>query len=84
MGGGEDEMHCFSVFPNKFNNTGALMQHSIYHIMIPKLYFILNFCTKRRDCAISKHDIMDIAYYCINSGATSICQPCFNGQKSIY
>ena len=30
---------------NKFNNTGARMQDSIYHITL-KLHFISKFCTK--------------------------------------
>ena len=37
-----------SVFPykfNKFNNTGAGMQDSIYHMTI-KSHFIRKFCTK--------------------------------------
>ena len=37
-----------SVFPNEFNNfnnTGARMQDSIYH-MILKSHFISEFCTK--------------------------------------
>ena len=37
-----------SVFPNefnKFNNTGARMQDSIYHMTL-KSYFIRKFCTK--------------------------------------
>ena len=37
-----------SVFPNelnKFNNTGARMQDSIYHMTL-KSHFISNFCTK--------------------------------------
>ena len=46
-----------SVFPNefnKFNNTGARMQDSIYHMTI-KLHFISKFCIKtsrfRHRCA---------------------------------
>ena len=37
-----------SVFPNgfnKFNNTGARMQYSIYHMTL-KSHFISKFCTK--------------------------------------
>ena len=37
-----------SAFPNvfnKFNNTGARMQDSIYHMTL-KSHFISNFCTK--------------------------------------
>ena len=50
--GEEDKMRGFAkhliVFPNKFNkfhNTGAWMQDSIYHMTL-KLHFISKFCTK--------------------------------------
>ena len=45
-----------SVFPNafnKFNDTGARMQDSIYHITL-KLYFISEFCTKKSRFRLSK------------------------------
>ena len=51
------------VFPNefnKFNNTGARMQDSIYHLTL-KLHFISKFCTKTYDFAIIKCDVfMDV------------------------
>ena len=39
---------CVSVFPNKFNkfnNTGARMHDSIFHMTL-KSHFISKFCTK--------------------------------------
>ena len=49
-----------SVFPNEFNkfdNTGARMQDSIYHMTL-KSIFISDFCTKQsQDFAFRKHDI---------------------------
>ena len=52
-----------SVFPikfNKFNNTGARMQDSIYHMTL-KSHFISKFCLKRHDFAIRKRDVfMDV------------------------
>ena len=52
-----------SVFPNefnKFNNTGARMQDSIYH-MTQKSHCISKFCTKTHDSGFRKHDVfMDI------------------------
>ena len=44
----EDLPSILSVFPNefnKFNNTGARMQDSIYHMTL-KSHFICKFCTK--------------------------------------
>ena len=41
-------LSILSVFPNKFNkfnNTGAQMQDSVYH-MTPKSHFVRKFCTK--------------------------------------
>ena len=41
-----------SVFPNefnRFNNTGARMQDSIYHMTL-KSHFISKFCTKTSGC----------------------------------
>ena len=41
-------LSILSVFPNefnKFNNTGARMQDSIYHMTL-KSHFISEFCTK--------------------------------------
>ena len=49
-----------SVFPNefnKFNNTGARLQDSIYHMTL-KSHFISKFCTKRHDFAIRKCDVL--------------------------
>ena len=52
-----------SVFPNefnKFNNTGARMQDSIYHMTL-KSHFISKFALKRHDFAIRKRDVfMDV------------------------
>ena len=45
---------------NKFNNTGAQMEDSIYHMTL-KLHFISNFALKRHDFAIRKRDVfMDV------------------------
>ena len=43
-------LSILSVFPNKFNkfnNTGARMQDSIYHMAL-KSHFINKFCTKTK------------------------------------
>ena len=52
-----------SVFPNEFNtfnNTGARMQDSMYH-MILKSHFISEFALKRRDFGFRKRDVfMDV------------------------
>ena len=52
-----------SVFPNKFNkfnNTGARMQDSIYHMTL-KSHFIGEFCTKTLRFGFRKRDIfMDV------------------------
>ena len=42
-----EKIRCeaFSNEFNKFNNTGARMQDSIYHMTL-KSYFISKFCTK--------------------------------------
>ena len=53
VGGGgkircEALLNVLSVFPNelnKFNNTGAQMQDSIYHLTL-KSHFITKFCIK--------------------------------------
>ena len=48
-----------SVFPNelnKFNNTGARMQDSIYHMTL-KSHFIANFALTSHDFAIIKRDV---------------------------
>ena len=45
-----------SVFPNefnKFNNTGARMQNSIYHMAL-KSHFISEFCTKTSQFRLKK------------------------------
>ena len=41
---------------NKFNNTRARMQDSIYHITL-KSIFISDCCTKRQYFAIRKRDV---------------------------
>ena len=41
---------------NKFNNTGARMQDSIYHMTL-KSHFISKFAPKRHDFAIKKRDV---------------------------
>ena len=52
-----------SVFPNefnKYNNTGARMQDSIYHITL-KSHFSANFALKRRNFGFRKRDVfMDV------------------------
>ena len=48
-----------SVFPNEFNefnNTGARMQDSIYHMTL-KSHFISKFALKDHDFAIIKRDV---------------------------
>ena len=51
------------VFPNKFDkfsNTGAQMQYSIYPVTL-KSHFISDFSTKRQDFALRKRDVfMDV------------------------
>ena len=52
-----------SIFPNvfnKFNNTGARMQDSVYHMTL-KSHFVSKFALKRHDFAIRKRDVfMDV------------------------
>ena len=52
-----------SVFPNefnKFNNTGARMQDSIYHVPL-KSHFKANFALKYRNFGFRKRDVfMDV------------------------
>ena len=48
-----------SVFPNefnKFNNSGARVQDSIYHMALNHIFFEI-FAGKRQDFAISKRDV---------------------------
>ena len=48
-----------SVFPNEFNkfkNTGARMQDSIYHVTL-KSHFISQCCTKTHNFAIRTRDV---------------------------
>ena len=52
--------NILSVFPNefnKFNNTGARMQDSIYHMTL-KLHFISKFALKHHNFAIRKRDVL--------------------------
>ena len=47
------------VFPNEFNtfnNTGARMQDSVYHMAL-KSYFISDFAQKGHYFGIRKHDV---------------------------
>ena len=59
-------LSILSVFPNefnKFNNAGARMQDSFYHMTL-KSHFISKFRTKRHDFAIRKRDVfMDVNAY---------------------
>ena len=52
--------NILSVFPNefnKFNNTGARMQDSIYHMTL-KSHFISKFALKHHNFAIRKRDVL--------------------------
>ena len=55
--GEKDKMR--SIFPdefNKFNNTGARMQDSIYHMTL-KSHLLANFALKSRDYGFRKCDV---------------------------
>ena len=56
-------LSILSVFPNefnKFNNTGARMQDSIYHMRLNRI-LLANPASKHRGFAIRKHDVfMDV------------------------
>ena len=50
---------CTSKF-NKFNNTGARIQDSIYHMTLKSHLFVF-FATKRQDSVIGKcNDVMNV------------------------
>ena len=55
----EDLPSVFSVFPNEFNkfsNTGARMQDSIYRLTL-KSYLLTNLALKHHDFAIRKRGV---------------------------
>ena len=59
--GGKDKMRGFAkhllVFPSGFNNTGARMQDSIYHMILIS-HFISDFELKHRDFGFRKCGIL--------------------------
>ena len=55
----EDLLSILSVFPNemiKLNNTGALMQDSIYHMTLKSLILLAYFALKRHNFTIRTRD----------------------------
>ena len=56
----EDLPSILSVFPNemnKLNNTGALMQDSIYHLTLKSLILLAYFALKRHNFTIRTCDV---------------------------